>query len=97
MVHPQIVKKEIEQLVSDAKSSAKMLIEGSAIPECDVFKLSYFIGDTEEARGAAAVLIKLYPEDVGTKQIWKEAVDAHSLAYKARDRFISECYCKKKT
>lgn len=96
MIHPQIVKKELDDLVSEAKNSAKRLTEGSTIPECDTFKLSYFIGDVERARGATAVLSELYPDDPGVKQIWRDAVDAHSVAYKARDRFVSECFCRKK-
>lgn len=96
MTHPQIVRKEVEQLVSNAKVSAKKLIEGSTIPNCDAFQLSYFLGDTEEARGAAAVLAKLYPEDNEVEKIWKDAVNAHSMAYKGRDKFTEQCYCKKK-
>lgn len=94
MAHPQIVKEELSKLVSEAKASAQRLSE--SIPQCDAFKLSYFLGDVEEARGAAAIFIRLYPEDAGVQQIWKEVVGAHSLAYKARDRFISECHCQKK-
>ena len=96
MTNHQKVREEISKLVSEAKNSANSLTEGSTIPECDAFKLSYFLGDIEEARGAAAVLVKLYPDDDNVKQIWKEATNSWSLAYKARDRFTNECYCKKK-
>ena len=88
------IKEEIQQLVTDAKKSSQRLAE--SIPQCDAFKLSYFVGDVSEARGAAATLIKLYPDDPKVQQIWKDAAEAHILGNKARDSFITECYCRKK-
>ena len=88
------IKYEVNELISDAKKSAKK-IEG-AISDCDVFQLSFLIGDADEARGAAGVLAKIFPDDTEIRQMQKEAADAHILAYKGRDKFITECFCQKK-
>jgi len=96
MTHPQIVKKELSKLVEEAKKSAKKLDEGKTVPDCDPFKLSYYLGDIEETHGAVGVFAKLYPEDAETKQMWRDAFDAHILAHKVQDRFITECFCRKK-
>lgn len=88
------IKYEVNELVSDAKKSAKK-IDG-AISNCDVFQLSFLIGDADEARGASEVLAKIFPEDTEIRHMQKEAVDAHILAYKGRDKFTTECFCQKK-
>ena len=88
------IKHEVNELVSDAKKSVKK-IEG-AISDCDVFQLSFLIGDADEARGVVGVLAKIFPDDTDIRQMRKEAVDAHILAYKGRDKFITECFCQKK-
>ena len=87
------VKEEVSGLVSDAKRSVGKIDE--AVSNCDAFQLSFLIGDADDARGAAGVLVKLV-DDAETRKMWKEAADAHILAYKCRDRFITECYCQKK-
>lgn len=51
-----------------------------AVENCDVFRLSYLLGDTDEARGATNVL---------SSYIWR-------TAYKGRDKFIEKCECKRK-
>ncbi len=51
------MKYNVNELVSDAKKSAKE-IEG-AVSNCDVFQLSFLIGDADEARGATGVLAKI--------------------------------------
>ena len=91
------VDKEVSELVSEAKKSAKRLTEGPTISNCDVFELSYLLGNVAESRGAATILHELYPDDKDIEETWKEATKAHISAYKAEDRFISECYCTKKT
>lgn len=88
-------KEGVKKLVDESKASVSR-IHTEAIPKCDTFALSYLLGDTAEARGAAASLVKLFPDDLDIKFIWKEAVDAHSLAFKGRDKFATECECKKK-
>lgn len=70
-------------------------IEG-AVSNCDAFQLSFLIGDADEARGVTGVLAKIFPDDTDIRQMRKEAVDAHILAYKGRDKFITECFCQKK-
>lgn len=89
------LKEEVRRLVSEADKSAKDI--DKTILTCNLFHLSYLLGDVAEARGATAVLIKLHPEDTEIKQIWKDAVDAHILGYKGRDRFHKECECKRKS
>lgn len=61
-----------------------------------MFQLSFLICDADEARGAAGVLAKIFHDDTEIRQMQKEAVDAHILAYKGRDKFITECFCQKK-
>lgn len=90
----EYVKREVRKLVSEADKSAKDI--DKTISGCNLFHLSYLLGDVAEARGAAAVLIKIHPEDTEIKQIWKDAVDAHIQAYKGRDKFHQECDCKRK-
>lgn len=88
------IKYEVNELISDAKKSVKK-IEG-AVSNCDAFQLSFLIGDADEARGAARVLAKIFPGDTDIRQMWKEATGTHILAYKGRDKFITECFCQKK-
>ena len=95
MVDINNLKYEVYNLVSDAKKAADK-IEKEAIPSCDVFQLSFLIGDTDEARGAAGVLTKIYPEDQEIKDLWKDATSAHIRTYKGRDKFIEQCKCSKK-
>jgi hypothetical protein len=90
------IKESVKKVVSTSLNSAKVLKTGIVIPECDVFALSYLLGDVAEARGAAAVLSKMF-DDKETRKIWKDAVDAHKSGYKSRDRFIEKCICKKRT
>lgn len=85
------LKEEVRKLVSEAKTLA--LYE---YPKCDVLRLSYLLGDISEARGAAALLYKLHPEDAEIKQIWKDAAGAQIRGYKSRDKFHEECECKTK-
>jgi len=87
-------KEGVRKLVDESKVSVSR-IHSEAIPNCDAFTLSYLLGDTAEARGAAAFLAKLFPDDLDIKFIWKDAVDAHSRAYKGRDQFLQECKCNK--
>lgn len=89
------IKGEIRKLVSEAKASVGKITKES-VPNCDAFQLSYLMGDADEARGTASTLIKLFPEDNEIRQMWKDAVNIHVLAYKGRDRFIAECECKKR-
>lgn len=89
------IKYEVRNLVSEASRSAHK-ITNEAVPSCDAFRLSFLLGDADEARGATGVLVKLYPEDKEIKQMWKEAADAHIQAYKGRDKFNQLCECKKK-
>lgn len=88
------IKHEVNELVSDAKKSVKK-IEG-AVSNCDAFQLSFLIGDADEARGVTGVLAKIFPDDTEIRHMQKEAADAHILAYKGRDKFITECFCQKK-
>ncbi len=89
------VKEEVGNLVYEARISANKIID-NAVPSCDAFSLSFLIGDVDEARGATAVLTKLYPEDKEIGQMWKDAANLHIFAYKGRDKFIEQCECKKK-
>lgn len=89
------IKQEVRSLISDATRSADKLIN-EAIPSCNTFNMTYLLGDADEARGAAAVLTKIYPEDKEIKQMWKDAGNIHILVYKGRDKFIEQCECKKK-
>ena len=96
MTHPQIVKKELAELVEEAKKFAKKLQEGSTIPDCDPFKLTYYVGGIGEIKGAVEVFDKLYPEDAQIRQMWRDTFDAYSLAQKASNTFITECFFRKK-
>lgn len=89
------IKEEVRKLVSEAKTSVHKITKES-VPNCDTFQLSYLIGDADEARSSAAILIKLFPEDNDTRELWKDAVSTHVLAYKGRDHFVAECECKKR-
>ena len=95
MVDINNIKYEIHNLVDEAGRSADKIVN-EAVPSCDAFRLSFLLGDTDEARGAVGVLVKLYPEDKEIKQMWKEATGAHIQAYKGRDKFNQICECKKK-
>lgn len=88
------IKHEVNELISDAKKSVKKIEE--AVSNCDAFQLSFLIGDADEARGVAGVLAKIFPDDTDIRQMRKEAVDAHILAYKGRDKFTTECFCQRK-
>jgi hypothetical protein len=90
------IKKSVEDLVSQAKISAKTMNTGVVIPECDAYAMSYLLGYVAEARGAAAILTNIYKGDKEIYKLFKDATDAHASAYKARDRFTSECICKRK-
>ncbi len=90
------VKANVRRSVSDAKISEKTLTDGTIISKCDTFRLTYLLGDVSEARGAAGVLVKLLPDDVEARQLWENTARAHYNAFKARDKFTSECECKKK-
>lgn len=96
MVHKDDIKKEVRTLVDGANSAVDLLTKGTTIRECDINRLSVFLGDVAEARGAAGVMIKLFPNDSDIKEMWKEAADAHSIGYRQRDQFIANCKCKKK-
>lgn len=89
------LKYDIRNLISDASRSADKIIN-EAVPSCNTFNMTYLLGDADEARGAAGVLVKLYPEDKEIKQMWKDAANAHILAYKGRDKFIEQCKCRRK-
>jgi hypothetical protein len=89
------LKEDVRNLVSEAGRSADKIIN-NVVPSCDTFSLSFLLGDTEEARGAAGVLARLYPEDKEIKQMFKDAAIAHILAYKGRDSFMEQCKCEKK-
>jgi hypothetical protein len=89
------LKEEVRRLVTEANASADKVVN-QAVPSCDVFSMSYLLGDTEEARGAAGVLARLYPEDKEIGQMFKDAANAHILAYRGRDKFIEECICQKR-
>lgn len=89
------LKEDVHNLVSEAGKSADRIIN-NVIPSCDIFSMSFLLGDTEEARGAAGVLARIYPEDTEIKQMFKDAAAAHILAYKGRDKFIEQCECRKK-
>jgi len=87
---------DTKALVEDAKKAASELTTGTVVPNCDVFRLSYLLGDVAEARAAAAIIVKIWEENPEIKQLWKDAVKAHEDGYRARDRFTAECLCKKK-
>jgi len=89
------LKEDVRSLVYEAGKSADRIIN-NVVPSCDTFSLTFLLGDTEEARGAAGVLARLYPEDIEIKQMFKDAAAAHILAYKGRDKFMEQCECKKK-
>jgi hypothetical protein len=89
------LKEEVHNLVSEASRSADKIIN-NVVPSCDTFSMTFLLGDTEEARGAAGVLARLYLEDKEIKQMFKDATGAHILAYKGRDKFMEQCECRKK-
>lgn len=95
MVDINKIKEDVRNLVSEASISANKIISNS-VPSCDTFSMTFLIGDVDEARGAAGVLAKLYPEDKEIKQMFKDAASVHIFAYKGRDKFMDECECKKK-
>ena len=74
MVDINNIKYEVRNLISEANRSADKLINEAA-PSCNTFNMSFMLGDADEARGAAGILVKLYPEDKEIIQMWK---DAHS-------------------
>lgn len=96
MVHEKL-KEDVKKLIAEAQSSAQKLEKGPApIENCDVFQLSYLLGDTDEARGATMILSKILPDDPEIKKMWSEASYAWRIAYKGRDRFIEKCRCESK-
>jgi len=96
MVHEKL-KEDVKKLIAEAQNSAQKLEKGPApIENCDVFQLSYLIGDTDEARVATMILSKILPDDPEVKKMWSDASYANRTAYKGRDRFTEKCECKKK-
>lgn len=93
MVHEKLIG-EVKKLIVDAENSANRTDE--AIGNCDAFKFSYLLGDTDEARGAAMVLSKILPDDPEVKKMWLDATYAWKTAYKGRDKFDEKCQCKKR-
>lgn len=89
------LKYDVRNLVSETTRSADK-ITNEAVPSCDAFRMSFLLGDADEARGAVGVLIKLYPEDKEIKQMWNDATGTHIRAYQGRDKFNQLCECKKK-
>lgn len=96
MVRKDEIKKEVRRLVDEANTAVDQLTKGTTIKSCDIHRLSIFLGDVAEARGAAGVMIKLFPDDADTKEMWQDAANTHNLGYRQRDRFIIECECKEK-
>lgn len=93
MVHEKL-KLDVKSLVLTAQESVKRI--NSAVENCDVFRLSYLLGDTDEARGATMILSKILPDDSEVKKMWSDASYAWRTAYKGRDKFAEKCECKKK-
>lgn len=93
MVYEKL-KEEVKKLIIDAENSANRIDE--AIENCDAFKFSYLLGDTDEARGATMILSKIIPDDPEVKKMWLDATYAWKAAYKGRDKFDEKCTCKKR-